>query len=308
MSDFLSQLADRALALPPMVRPRLQSIYEPPAASVLLNPLEEHVEVPAEQPRAIEPAHEQTLQSHEEQSEAKPASEGIDGRHRSETVDQKPVNERIDRKQARKAVDRKSATPQKREVRPQPLPEQAVLTKGDAPRTAPLPNEPESAGEIETTEPKTRLHRIGRKEDGQLERVPTAAAKQPITPHEEAKARSAESDLEIHTPPTQRESIQPQTFSHESKPRVEKRAARPVVVTVRSAQRPRKEQVAPALPLTLVPREERSRASTPTVHVTIGRVEVRAVMPPISTPMIESPVAPKISLEEYLKARNRASA
>jgi hypothetical protein len=295
MSDFLSQLAERALAVPPIVRPRLQSIYEPPAASVLQNPLEEHIEVSARPPRVIASAHEQMLQSPDEQAGAKPASEATNGKQRSETVDQKPVNERI---------DRKSAASQKREGRPQPPSEQPVFTKRDAPRPAPLPDEIESAGEIETTESKTPLHRIGRKEDRQLERVPTAAAKQPITPREDAKARPVESDLEIRTPPTQKESIQPQTFSHESKPRVEKQTVQPVVVTVRSARRSRQEQVAPKLPLTPVPCEERTRTSTSTVHVTIGRVEIRAVTPRKVTPKIESPASPKISLEEYLKQRN----
>jgi hypothetical protein len=299
MSDFLFHLADRALALPPMVRPRLQSIYEPPAASVLLNPLEEHVEVPTEQPRVIKSAHEQTLQSPRERAGAKPASEGTDGKQRSETVDQKPVNERI---------DRKPAAPQKRDVKPQPPSEQPVFTKWDAPRPAPLPDEIESAGEIEAAEPKTPLHRIARKEEHQLERVPTAAAKQPITPREDAKARSVESDLEIHTPPTQKESIQPQTFSHESKPRGKKQTVQPVVVTVRAAQRPREEHARPTLPLSPARREGRYPDSAPAIHVTIGRVEVRAVTPPMATPRIESPAAPKISLEEYLKARNRTSA
>lgn len=271
MSDFISQLAERALALPPLVRPRLQSIYEPPAASVLQNPLEEHIEVPATPPREIESAQEQMLRCPDEQNAAKRANEGI---------------------------DRKPAATQERKINPQPPSEQPVFAKQDAPRPTPLPDQIESAGEIEPAEPKTPQQRTAQKEDRRLDRVPPAAA----------KARSVESDLEIRTLPTQKKSIQPQTFSHESKPRVEKQTVQPVVVTVRPAQRPREEQATPTLPLRPMPREQRPRASAPTVHVTIGRVEVRAVMPPTATPKIESSAAPKISLEEYLKARNRASA
>jgi hypothetical protein len=283
MSDFLSQLAERALALPPMVRPRLQSIYEPPAASVLQNPLEEHVEVPAEPPRGIESAHEQTLQSPDEKAGAE---------------------------QAREAVDQKPAAARERKVKPQAPSEQPVLTKRDAPRPPPLPHESESAGKIKTAEPKTPPHRMTRKDDRQLDRMPTAAAKQPITPREGTKTHSAErlveSDLEAHTPPTQKESAQPQTFSHESKPRVEKPAMHPIAVTVRSAQQPRQEHARSTLPLTPAQREGSPRASAPAVHVTIGRVEVRAVMPPMATPKIASPATPKLSLEDYLKQRRSA--
>jgi hypothetical protein len=44
----------------------------------------------------------------------------------------------------------------------------------------------------------------------------------------------------------------------------------------------------------------------PSVHVTIGRVEVRAVMSPLAAPPKRpvAPPGPKLSLEEYLRARN----
>jgi hypothetical protein len=40
------------------------------------------------------------------------------------------------------------------------------------------------------------------------------------------------------------------------------------------------------------------------IHVTIGRIEVRAVMQQVATPKTESPAAPRLSLEDYLKQRN----
>jgi hypothetical protein len=42
----------------------------------------------------------------------------------------------------------------------------------------------------------------------------------------------------------------------------------------------------------------------PAIHVTIGRVEVRAVMPPSAPPKVASRSAPKLSLKDYLKQRN----
>ncbi len=38
--------------------------------------------------------------------------------------------------------------------------------------------------------------------------------------------------------------------------------------------------------------------------VSIGRVEVRAIMPPVAAPKPTPPSAPKLSLEDYLKQRN----
>jgi len=42
----------------------------------------------------------------------------------------------------------------------------------------------------------------------------------------------------------------------------------------------------------------------PSIHVTIGRVEVRAVMPSVAAPKPAPPSGPKLSLEDYLKQRN----
>lgn len=45
----------------------------------------------------------------------------------------------------------------------------------------------------------------------------------------------------------------------------------------------------------------------PAIHVTIGRVEVRAVMSPGAPPKVASRAAPKLSLKDYLKQRNRGA-
>jgi hypothetical protein len=52
-----------------------------------------------------------------------------------------------------------------------------------------------------------------------------------------------------------------------------------------------------------VPARPQLSNEPPVIHVTIGRVEVRAIMPP-ATPKVAPPAAPKLSLEEYLKQRN----
>jgi hypothetical protein len=54
----------------------------------------------------------------------------------------------------------------------------------------------------------------------------------------------------------------------------------------------------------LVPVRQPSSNEPAVIHVTIGRIEVRAIMQPVATPKAEAPAAPGLSLEDYLKQRN----
>jgi hypothetical protein len=63
--------------------------------------------------------------------------------------------------------------------------------------------------------------------------------------------------------------------------------------------RPRRTAESPDLPL-----RQASSNEPPAIHISIGRIEVRAVMPQKTTPKITSPSAAKLSLEDYLKQRN----
>ena len=67
-------------------------------------------------------------------------------------------------------------------------------------------------------------------------------------------------------------------------------------------------QVGSDLVPTMVPiagvRREPVPPARPTVQVTIGRIEVRAVQPPPAPPVPRAPVGPRISLDEYLRERN----
>jgi hypothetical protein len=56
-----------------------------------------------------------------------------------------------------------------------------------------------------------------------------------------------------------------------------------------------------------LPIQQRSPNASPIIHVTIGRVEVRAIHPaaPQSTPA--KPAPPRISLEDYLRKRERSA-
>jgi hypothetical protein len=64
----------------------------------------------------------------------------------------------------------------------------------------------------------------------------------------------------------------------------------------RSGQSPRRKAFSPA---------ERSSKSAPIIRVTIGRVEVRAIHPPAPAPKSAKPAPSKVSLEDYLRKRER---
>ena len=49
----------------------------------------------------------------------------------------------------------------------------------------------------------------------------------------------------------------------------------------------------------------RAPAAEPTIHVTIGRVEVRAVTPPAPSSRKGRDASPVMSLDEYLRTRAR---
>jgi hypothetical protein len=52
------------------------------------------------------------------------------------------------------------------------------------------------------------------------------------------------------------------------------------------------------------PRDERPKSGPPVIHVTVGRVEVRAVTLPLPAVEPQSPPAPKLSLDEFLRQHN----
>jgi hypothetical protein len=64
--------------------------------------------------------------------------------------------------------------------------------------------------------------------------------------------------------------------------------------------------ISPLKPAALpsVPGQAPTSKEPPAIHITIGRVEVRAVMPHVAKPKVESPAGPRLSLKDYLKQRN----
>lgn len=110
-----------------------------------------------------------------------------------------------------------------------------------------------------------------------------------------------------------------QPASSSSLPQVQVRAAQPVSVQlVQPVNLPAETYAAPSpttavvrlrpapafgsAPVAAAPLQEKLQV-TPTISVTIGRIEVRAVAPPAPPPKRNSAPMPKLSLDDYLKQR-----
>jgi hypothetical protein len=285
MSDFLSHLVDRALALPPLVRPRLQSIYEPALSSVGSNPLEEHFEVPAESSRVTQSAPEPALQPRAGKAGSRESGEGM---------------------------DHELAPIRKTNPTPPTAAEQPVHSERVPPSPSPLPDEREPTLKIKKAEPQTPEHSIAHRPERQPDPPGDEQAGRSATPRERKKEipadRSPETGLETPPPGRQRKSTGPQTFPPESTPFQNKPAKQPTVVTVQPAHRFREDRLQPTLAPAAAPREAAPPAAVPSVHVTIGRVEIRAVMPPAPEPRpAPAPSGSRLSLDEYLKRVNGGS-
>jgi hypothetical protein len=113
-----------------------------------------------------------------------------------------------------------------------------------------------------------------------------AAATMASMPRELARRSSppVEAESEIHEPPIRPQTTLPKSLSPESEPATSRRAQ----VEIRA------------------PRQSESdhAASRPVVRVTIGRVEVRAVMPPSAPVAAPAAPSPKLSLDEYLRQQS----
>jgi hypothetical protein len=160
-----------------------------------------------------------------------------------------------------------------------------------------------------------------------LEIASRVSARAPITPAQPVDdirdARPLRSIGGISHEPAKPEIPQPQSVSPNPPPPIKSAATEvaakhiPAIGTATSPTR--------ILPIAIAPRVEKremnrnatrafnARTAAPeseparTIHVTIGRIEVRAVQPPPAA-RPEGPRSPRISLDEYLNSRNAGAA
>jgi hypothetical protein len=284
VSDFLSRLAERAIAPTPAVRPRLVSLFEPVAAANL-PPLERHVEVDAPLRHAPERAPREPIRDSAESGtvvmpiRSRPPSAQNDAGTIVEPLSDEP-------RRPQRADIARFAAPVAAES-----PAHAVEA-GERP--APLHVAPlVGAAEQRPARPETRT--FTEETHAEKSRHLTHNADAPTSP----RLAPAPPPIIQTTAPTQRnESVMTRATAIPpvASPRPSARAW--------SAERPTPQPVArPGQPTPPVERAEAIRVQPAlTVHVTIGRVEIRAVPPPSSaTVPRDVPTTSGLSLDEYLK-------
>jgi hypothetical protein len=277
MSDYLSTLAARSLRLLPTVTPRLTSLFEPSprAGGSLAVPTAPPVEPAASRPPAP-PSVVRDVPERADAREARPASRPA------------PI---VAATPALRARDETDARPRPAIVRVEDVrPSAPVSMKAErTPQAEPLPVVPprreQPRDEMPMTLPVRQDHRRDASEPADLTQRHIARpdgmriADERLTALERQVLRDRGAPRELQagegTPPVVRPAIVPVTtpaLAH---------AARPAT------------DVTSAVP------------ASPAVHVTIGRIDVRAVMPPAaSAPRRAAPVSSGMSLEQYLKQRH----
>lgn len=279
MSDYLSTLAARSLRIAPVVTPRLASRFEPasPASgSIAAPPLAAEQESAADRAPRREPAAttaNETLRVRETRVPAIPVLAPMHPpiRAADESIDRRPrLDERARETHASREAPAPAATPPPAASEPVVA---AVHAHGAEPPAAPAPPSRESdrraAERLETPViPIARLDDVVRRLTGDR-----------LTALERRAAREGEPA----GPAADRSGSPPQ-------------AVRPSDVPAPMAVKPSR-VVAEASP---------AETPAPIVRVTIGRVEVRAVMPPpVAPPKAAAPPSSGApSLDEYLKQRS----
>lgn len=266
MSDFFSHLAGRALGVPPVIRPRLQSLYERAgdsfsdvgAVPALVTHADDNADVPRTAiPKAIhETSAEQHIggpsfrqspgdQSAPRSSERPSETPRADGLAVAAVARSAPEHSSFAPATIEHVVDAPTTTPER--VGSQPAPDNDVPRRRDDParvgedRGAPAPTSTVVVSRsIDSPSTKTGMRIVGK-----------AIRERPDVPSSEAAA---------DTPPVSR-------IAHN-----------------RSSLR-----------------QDATTHAAPAVHVTIGRVEIRAVTAPTPARQAAASVAPQLSLDDYLK-------
>ena len=295
MNDFLGRLAQRALAPAPAVRPRLASPFEPLAGAAATAPAEldprPTVESPAAQPSASDlpglVRNDQTESRPDEPAIRRPSLTPLTGSNLTLSAAANPLPRPASGERA--AGRGEGNAPSNRPASPLP----SRSTAGDdGEKNDPLPQPPLAS----MTAARGPAPSVG----SPTRPVPPAIFEHNhLPPSQPAEGR--------HTP--LRNDGQPVPLARDDTPSFS--SPKPAAVPPRAASRiihPHVRLPDPATAATdagrsstpSVPAAAPVAAMPPDVHITIGRVEIRAMTPP-APPRASSRPAPRVSLDDYLK-------
>jgi hypothetical protein len=333
MSDFLSNLVIRSLGAAPVIQPRLPSLFEPStpyAGSPAATPGgwdEGRREAPAEtafEDVEVAPVHaavDPFRVSAAPRRDETPASRGAAHERQAPVVEDRNLRAAATRSAEAgteleappPVVDpflahKPSREPANRRADPVPTPPALKLPAGDFIAPSALQETVATALNRSTAQPQGPAILRTKSENperasSELREAKTAA---PRESHEttEAHAKSVRVELREAKTAAPRESHETTESRPKSVVRVEPASSRirdsapRVTAAIEPPGTPRFEFARP------VPPSRVASPPEPTIQVTIGRIEVRAVSPQASTPK-ERPASPVMSLNDYLRQRSK---
>ena len=282
MSDYLTSLVSRSLAPAPGVRPRLPSIFEPP-----------HLH-----PRLDAPS------PFEEEAFSEPAP-------------RLPLRQKSPPPQAPELPHRLAAEPEATSTPRQPAPKQ-VVPAGNETRAGESFTSVREAVPTKPPPSKTVVKPVA---------LPINRSADPVPRREIVGLKSQEPNLEADKPASDHRLTEPNRQSANGRDSVASQQVRwqsgtpgkdmAAARSSRSGETPFPQNAAVAPPrkpdspisprlvsprVRALPPTKEPAPTAPTIHITIGRVEVRAVPPPVREKARPKP-QPGLSLEEYLRQR-----
>lgn len=341
MDNYLSKLVDRALNRAPVVKPRRAALFAPPpydagllgrAAPALFSSQPNDEEADAET-RQVEPnvqtargahdaeTHAPFTQTRERHTHARSASDEAELSTRQSVSPRRPSDADAARESFRTSPERTITPP------PVPTPTharaQSVPAADLAPRESSM--EPDATTNVrEQARPGRDVQTPGREaalaDSARAAEAKLAGLRARLNEGEEAARQFVDEVARVKTQARLHGEVEParEERSHESfGPRVDitrrRREREERDVEAASAAARRREPAAPIVSQTvrahapLTPRRAPDaapiNAPVPTIHVTIGRVEVRATNQPAPARQA-SAQAPRLGLEEYLRRRS----
>jgi len=287
MSDFLDHIVTRSLAPAANVQPRVLSLFEPPSLQNRqgMDIENESVEEPsAASRRNRNPPAESPAASPSELAERLRSLETLWSGQREE-----PVQNSFTAQRMRGALSPVSGTPLPPTTPEVPSPVLSVPTAIRPTLTRSVPPQPEHAASAKSSAiPSATVSSTRAVEPSGIEG--DAVLPQP------AHSKSRPASDELATVPNTRFALPSDAPAF----RDEAKRVRPVMPSLTPVVAMPRNSVA-ATPHV---GKERPSAPAPVIHVTIGRVEVRATVPPPERSRLPAPAAKVMSLDEYLQKRS----
>lgn len=300
MTDLFTSLVNRALDRAPVLQRRRPTLFEPPAEAALgeqaktekASPLEENEIVVESRPSPVEQRHSvsNSLISPQllppfAQPEPEPLDVGPARPRRVRDSRQAQADHDNDRMQPVPFVPVKEATKATRPESPSNESNPAAIAKAREIIITPA-REIETIVESRVEREIIREHSTDQPSIREVRAIAQTNSEPKSSRDNDGAQPKQSSQAELKQPASKEQTL--------IKPAIRERPARPRQVSRPAVQ-----------PASLPRPDELSRPAPPVIHVTIGRVEVRATSQAPIKVQPAQPAGPKMSLEDYLRSRGK---